>query len=145
MKMVNLTCKRVIVRTLEEYKKILKEAENQGFRWSLGENMNPLPDQTFPSILEFDKDKTVTRRVVKRKQIPLLEARGLFNVEEPTAREFIEYIKELRECAGRSCFKCATSPYNTKCGKYLCDVENWEGNEEELISIVKSKKIIIDK
>ena len=139
--MIDLRNKCVLVRTQEEYEKILKEAEKQGFRWYMKTYMNPIPNQDFPDILKFDYNRTVYRRAFPIGK--LLEASELLGTKELTAREFINFIEECNESCHSNCGKCVLNKANTKCGSILCASCYWRGNEEELISIAKSGRITI--
>ena len=81
--MIDLRNKCVLVRTQEEYEKILKEAEKQGFRWYGKEDMNPIPNQKILSLLKFDFDHTIRWQTGE-----FFGASELLGTKELTAREF---------------------------------------------------------
>lgn len=57
--MINLTGKRVFVKTQEEYLSVLKIAKLQEFTWARGNHLNPI-EIPFPNILNFYDNKIVT-------------------------------------------------------------------------------------
>lgn len=139
--MIDLRNKCVLVRTQEEYEKILEEAEKQGFRWFGLEKMNPLPNQRFPDILEFDRNYKACRYAYPRGE--LVEASELLGMKEMTAGEFVKGIERIYNCDGRKCQDCVFNYQNTKCKKTLCSMTNWVGCTDELVSIVKSGRATI--
>ena len=138
--MINLENKCVIVKTLEEYMKIMEEAEKQGFKCMGYREATSLIDSNCSYILKFYKDKTVNRQTYDS----LLEASELLETKEQTAREFIEHMVKVSDCEGRKCENCILNFKNTKCKKSLCNTREWKNNDaEELISIVNSGKTTI--
>lgn len=57
--MINLTGKRVFVKTQEEYLSVLKIAKLQGFTWARENHLSPI-EIPFPNILNFYDNKIVT-------------------------------------------------------------------------------------
>ena len=49
------------------------------------------------------------------------------------------------QCDGRDCKDCVFSYRNTKGRFSFCDIKDWTGNEDEILEIAKTGKIIIDK
>lgn len=72
--MIDLTGKSVLVRTREEYEKVLKIGKEQGFCWGSGKSLEPYENQMFPNILNFHLSKTVTYF----NWYPIVEATELF-------------------------------------------------------------------
>lgn len=62
--MINLANICVLIRTQEEYEKILEEARKQGYKWYGEKGVFVLGDQQLPDILKFYSDKTVVRQMV---------------------------------------------------------------------------------
>lgn len=136
--MIDLRNKCVLVRTHEEYEKILKEAKKQGAKWSCGDVVIPFDSVVLPDVLKFYNDKTMILQ-----EMPLVEADTLLGTKELTARELIKYIENFNNCSAYNCDTCVMNHKNTKCKKLLCRLGNWAGNEDELISIAKSGRITI--
>lgn len=136
--MIDLRNKCVLVRTQEEYGKLLKEAEKQGFKWNCGDSVIPFDSVMLPDVLKFYNDKTMILQ-----EMPLVKADTLLGTKELTAREFIKYMERLDNCSADDCNTCVMNGKNTKCKKLLCRIGNWVGNEDELISIAKSGRITI--
>lgn len=57
--MIDLTEKKVLVRTQEEYLSILKIAKFQGFTWLIQDHLD-YTEIPFPNVLNFYTDKKVT-------------------------------------------------------------------------------------
>lgn len=76
--MINLTGKRVFVKTQEEYLSVLKIAKFQGFTWANENHLNHI-EIPFPNILNFYDDKNVTYRDVEK---TLYEASEIIEDEE---------------------------------------------------------------
>lgn len=137
--MIDLRNKYVLVRTQEEYAKILEEAEKQGFKWCGRNNLKPIPAVlNFFSILKFSFDRTV-----RLETGDFLAASELLGTKEMTATKFVENIERICNCRGRKCQDCVFNFKNTKCGKTLCSFANWAGCKDELISIAKSGRTTI--
>ena len=140
--MIDLRNTCVLVRTPEENKKLLKEAEKQGFQWDSKDDCKPLPEQCFPDILRFYDSKAITHRVYVNENCNCYEASELLGTKEMTAREFIERIAHVGNCNG-GCLKCVLWTNNTKCNKSLCHINNWKNNTDELLEIAKSGKFTV--
>lgn len=143
--MIDLRNTCVLVRTPEENKKLLKEAEKQGFQWDSKDDCKPLPEQCFPDILRFYDSKAITHRVYVNENCNCYEASELLGTKEMTAREFIERIVDICSCIGswRECSQCVFDANNTKCKKDLCNVGNWKNNINELLEIAKAGKVTV--
>lgn len=63
--MINLTGKRVFVKTQEEYLSVLKIAKFQGFTWARENHLNPIVIP-FPNILKFYDSKIITYSEVEK-------------------------------------------------------------------------------
>lgn len=57
--MIDLTGKKVFVKTQEEYLSVLKMARLQGFTWARENHLDPI-EISFPNILNFYNSKIVT-------------------------------------------------------------------------------------
>lgn len=141
--MIDLRNTCILVRTKEENEMILKEAKKQGFKWVLKDDCEPLLDQRFPDILKFYEDKDITCGGCINPNYAFYEVSELLETKEMTAREFAEWIADMRNCRERSCSKCTLWSRNTKCNKSLCNTYNWRNSIDELIEIVKSGKSTI--
>jgi hypothetical protein len=142
--MIDLRNTCVLVRTPEENKKLLKEAEKQGFQWDSKDDCKPLPEQCFPDILRFYDSKAITHRVYVNENCNCYEASELLGTKEMTAREFAEwYANTCSLCKNRECSECVLSKKNTKRNESLCEIANWKGNIDELFEIVKSGRITV--
>lgn len=141
--MIDLRNTCVLVRTPEENKKLLKEAEKQGFQWDSKDDCKPLPEQCFPDILRFYDSKAITHRVYVNENCNCYEASELLGTKEMTAREFANRIADIRNCRGRNCSKCVLSASNTRCKRDLCDMCNWEDNIDEVLEIAKSIRLTV--
>nr|DAN09096.1 MAG TPA: hypothetical protein [Caudoviricetes sp.] len=136
--MIDLRNTCILVRTPEENKKLLKEAEKQGFQWDSKDDCKPLPEQCFPDILRFYDSKVITQRVYVSENCNCYEASELLGTKEMTAREFIEWYVNMRSlCRNRICAECVFSEKNTKCNRNLCNTCNWKGNIDEFLEIAK--------
>lgn len=142
--MINLANICVLIRTQEEYEKILEEAREQGYEWCRGKAAFPLEDQPFPDILKFYAGaKHVARRAYPSFKYKLHEASELLGKKELTAREFIDWIVRFSDCGCNNCRKCVLGSENTKCKKTLCDTDTWKGNEDELLELAKAGETTI--
>ncbi len=142
--MIDLTNTCVLVRTKEEYERLLKEAEKQGFRQVKGQYREPLQEQHFPDILKFYEDKDILYRACISSNCPFYEASELLGTKEMTAREFIEWYANVDfSCGRRNCDECVLGRKNTKCGNQLCSTCNWRNNIDELLEIAKSGRITV--
>ncbi len=137
--MINLTGKKVFVKTQEEYLSILKIARLQGFTWARGNHLNPIKIP-FPNILNFYDNKNATCRDFEK---TLYEASELLETKEMTAREFAERIADVSDCCGRNCTECVLTAENTKCNRSLCVTRNWKGNIDELLEIAASGRTTV--
>nr|DAH31623.1 MAG TPA: hypothetical protein [Caudoviricetes sp.] len=138
--MINLRNTCVLVRTPEENKKLLKEAEKQGFQWDSKDDCKPLPEQCFPDILRFYDSKAITHRVYVNENCNCYEASELLGTKEMSAREFAERIADVSNCCERECIGCVLDNRNNKCNTDLCSTRNWENNIDELLEIAKVGK-----
>lgn len=131
--MIDLENKCIVVRTSEEYEKIMEEAIKQGFKHEYYKDIPSLCSNC-AYILKFYKE------TYEIKVYQLLEASELLGTKELTAKEFIDFIINSNyNCATSTCDSCELSKYNTKCKRNLCSVGSWMlGYEEELIDIAKS-------
>ena len=138
--MIDLENKCIVVRTSEEYEKIMEEAIKQGFKHEYYKDIPSLCSNC-AYILKFYKE------TYEIKVYPLLEASELLGTKELTAKEFIDFIINSNyNCATSTCDSCELSKYNTKCKRDLCSVGSWMlGYEEELIDIAKSSMSKSDK
>lgn len=142
--MIDLKDTCVLVKTPEENKRLLKEAEKQGFHWSLKDDCKPLLEQHFPDILRFCKSKAIVYGVRIWPDYTFYEASELLGTKEMTAREFAEwYANTCSLCKNRECSECVLSKKNTKRNESLCEIANWKGNIDELFEIVKSGRITV--
>ena len=142
--MINLENTYVLVRTPEENEKLLKEAEKQGFKWHSKNNCEPSPRQHFPDILRFYEDKNVIYKASVNSNCAFYEASELLGAKEMTAREFAEWIANIYSlCGNRECSECVLSKNNTKCDAYLCEIENWKDNIDEILGIVASGRTTV--
>lgn len=100
--MIDLRNKSVIIRTQEEYKKILEEGRKQGFKWRNGDVLEVLEGYTAPTLLSFASDYTVTFRDSIDENI--ITACELLRTKELTASELIDFlVKCMRECNSDMC------------------------------------------
>ena len=76
--MINLTGKKVFVKTQEEYLSILKIARLQGFTCARGNNLRPIKIP-FPNILNFYNGKDVAYSYIEK---TLYEASEIVEYEE---------------------------------------------------------------
>lgn len=136
--MIDLRDTCILVRTKEEYERLLKEAEKQGFH-----NCKPLQEQHLPDILKFYEDKDIFYRACISSNCPFYEASEILGTKEITAREFVEWYAEVNDCRGRNCAECVLDERNTKCNKNLCSKRNWENNTDELFEIAKSGRFTV--
>lgn len=136
--MINLANICVLIRTQEEYEKILEEARKQGYKWYGEKGVFVLGDQQLPDILKFYSDKTVVRQACPDHTYKLYEASELLGAKELTAREFIDWMVRFSGCSCNNCRKCFLGNENTKCKKMLCDTDTWKGNEDELLELAKA-------
>lgn len=93
--MINLTNTCVLVRTPEENKMLLNEAEKQGFHWYSKDNCKPLLGQHFPDILKLYTNKDITYAAYINPDFTFYEASELLGTKEMTVREFIERIADV--------------------------------------------------
>ena len=122
--MINLANICVLIRTQEEYEKILEEARKQGYKWYGEKGVFVLGDQQLPDILKFYSDKTVVRQACPDHTYKLYEASELLGTKELTAREFIDWMVRFSGCSCNNYRKCVLGNENTKCKKMLCDNGN---------------------
>lgn len=142
--MIDLRNTCVLVRTPEENKMLLKEAEKQGFHWYGEYDAKPFEQCTFPDILKFSPDNIIYRRGGISLGYTFYEASELLGEKEMTAKEFIKwYVNVDLSCGRRECDECVLGRKNTKCNNKLCTVCNWESNIDELLEIVKSGRITV--
>lgn len=141
--MINLENKCVLVRTVEEYEKIMEEAEKQGFKCREFKDVAPLLCSSCIYILKFCSNKSVLQQTYQIDGNILQDASKLLGTKEMTEREFIGYVEKISDCRERKCENCVLNFRHTKCKETLCDIRNWKNNTEELISIVKSGKTTI--
>ena len=142
--MIDLRNTCVLVRTPEENKKLLKEAEKQGFQWDSKDDCKPLPEQHFPDILKFYGDKDIAYATCINPVFTVYEASELFVEKEMTAREFVEWYANVDFlCGRRNCDECVLGRKNTKCNNQLCSTCNWKNNIDELLEIAKSSRITV--
>ena len=92
--MIDLRNTCVLVRTKEENKILLKEAEKQGFHWHSKDDCKPSLGQHFPDILKFYKSKDIVYGVRIWSDCTFHEASELLGTKEMTVREFIERIAD---------------------------------------------------
>lgn len=143
--MIDLTNTCVLVRTKEEYERLLKEAEKQGFHWFGRSDCQPLKIQHFPDILKFSNSKDVVYNArIGAEDSTFYEASELLGGKEMTAREFIKwYVNVDFSCGRRNCDECILGRKNTKCNNQLCTTCNWKNNIDELLEIAKSGRITV--
>ena len=134
--MIDLRNTCVLVRTKEEYERLLKEAEKQGFRRVKEQYCK------FPDILKFYEDKDILHRACISSNCPFYEASEILGTKEMTARKFIEWYSKLdSSCNALKCQECVLYMGNTKCRSSLCNISDWKENIDELLEIVKSGRI----
>lgn len=143
--MIDLTNTCILVRTKEENKMLLKEAEKQGFRRAKEQYCTSLQEQHFPDILKFCGNKDILYRAYISLNYTFYEASEILGTKEMTAREFIERIVDICSCIGswRKCSQCVFDANNTKCKKDLCNVGNWKNNIDEILEIAKAGRTTI--
>lgn len=142
--MINLENVCVLVRTKEESKKLLKEAEKQGFHWYSKYDCKPLPTQYFPDILKFYNDKSVVHSArIESEDSTFYEALELLGEKEMAARKFVEWLSDARRCSRRECTECVLYERNTRCNKYLCNIFNWKYNVDELLEIAQNGEFTV--
>lgn len=143
--MIDLRNTCILVRTPEENKKLLKEAEKQGFHWFQKDHCEPLPEQHFPDVLKFYNGKYMAYSAhIGTERDIFHEASELLETKEMTAREFIEwYINMNSLCGDCMCTECVLSKKNTKSNRSLCNTCDWKNNVDELIEIAKSGRITV--
>lgn len=141
--MIDLRNTCVLVRTPEENKKLLKEAEEQGFYWYGKDDCKPLLTQQFPGILKFYKEKDITHSANIELGYTFYEASELIGTKEMTAREFIERFIDLCNCSGRNYSDCVLCEINTKHNEALCDTKRWKNNIDEILEIAKSGRFTV--
>ena len=143
--MIDLGNKAILIRNHEEYEKILEECRKQGCYWYWGKNCDCL-DVEFPLLLLISEGKTIDIWDINPCDCEFCEASDLLGEKEMTAREFVEWMcKCFKGCNTRSCQSCVLSCFNTKFGHELCSLGYWPGNEDELLELAKTGRIIIDK
>lgn len=142
--MINLENTCVLVKTKEENERLLKEAEKQGFHWHSKNSCEPLQTQHFPDILKFYKGKDITCISYIDPDFTFYEASELLWAKEMTAREFAEWIADMdTSCSDRKCNECVLSEDNTKCNRSFCNINNWEGNIDEILEIAKTGRATV--
>ena len=135
--MIDLKNTYVVIRTQEERKNILKEAEKQRFQ-----DIRPFTSSiSLPYILQFKPDYFIDVFRISSEinfiDYKCYEASELIKGKELTAREFIEeFYKISVNCKCQQCKKCKLGKDNTKCRRTLCVPSNWENNVDELIKII---------
>ena len=143
--MINLKNTYVVIRTQEERKNILEEAEKQRFQ-----DIRPFTSSiSLPYILQFKPDYFIDVFRISSEinfiDYKCYEASELIREKELTAREFIEeFYKISVNCKCLQCKKCKLGKDNTKCKRSLCISSNWKNNVDELIEII-SDMIIEEK
>jgi hypothetical protein len=142
--MIDLRNTCVLVRTLEENKMLLKEAEKQGFHWYGEYDAKPFEQCTFPDILKFSPNNIIYRRGGISLGYTFYEASELLGTKEMTAREFIKwYVNVDFSCGRRNCDECVLGRKNTKCNNQLCTTCDWKNNIDELLEIAESGRITV--
>lgn len=142
--MIDLRNTCVLIRTKEENEMFLNEAEKQGFHWFGRSDCQPLESQHFPDILKFHNNNDVSYSVFISSNCTFYEASELIGTKEMTAREFAEWIANIYSLCGNSkCSECVLSKNNTKCDAYLCKIENWKDNIDEILEIVASGRTTV--
>ena len=143
--MIDLKDTCVLVKTPEENKRLLKEAEKQGFHWFQKDHCEPLPEQHFPDVLKFYNGKYMAYSAhIGTEHDIFHEASELLGTKEMTAREFIEwYVNVNSLCSDHTCAECLLSGKYTKCNSSLCNSCNWKGNVDELLKIAVSGRITV--
>lgn len=136
--MIDLRNTYVVIRTQEERKNILKEAEKQRFQ-----DIRPFTSSiSLPYILQFKPDYFIDVFRISSEinfiDYKCYEASELIKKKELTAKEFIKGFYKIRADCGYTehCDKCQLNQDNTKCEKFLCNFSHWENNEDELIKIM---------
>ena len=136
--MIDLRNTCVLVRTKEEYERLLKEAEKQGFRQVKGQYRD------FPDILKFYEDKDILYRACISSNCPFYEASEILGTKEMTAREFVEWYSKLDSlCNEFKCQECVLYMGNTKCRSSLCNISDWKENIDKLLEIAKSGRFTV--
>lgn len=142
--MIDLTGKKVIIRTQEEFEKILDIGEKQGFTWDSGKDFKAFEVHcSFPILIMFRPDK---KTLIYDGYPYIVEASKLLGTKELTAREFIKGMQKILEsCENVGCYKCVLSKHNTKSKTGLCiPMQKMNSDDvEELIEIVKSGRTAI--
>lgn len=142
--MIDLTGKKVIIRTQEEFEKILDMGEKQGFTWDSGKDFKAFEIHcSFPILIMFCPDK---KTLIYDGYPYIVEASKLLGTKELTATEFIKGMQEiLKSCENVGCYKCVLSKHNTKSKTGLCiPMQRMNSDDvEELIKIIKSGKTTI--
>lgn len=135
--MIDLKNTYVVIRTQEERKNILKEAEKQRFQ-----DIRPFTSSiSLPYILQFKPDYFIDVFRISSEinfiNYKCHEASELIKKKELTAKEFIEvFYKFDTNCRYIECKECKLGKDNTKCRRSLCISSNWKNNVDELIEII---------
>lgn len=135
--MIDLKNTYVVIRTQEERKNILKEAEKQRFQ-----DIRPFTSSiSLPYILQFKPDYFIDVFRISSEinfiDYKCYEASELIKKKELTAKEFIEvFYKFDTNCRYMECKECKLGKDNTKCRRSLCISSNWKNNVDELIEII---------
>lgn len=93
--MIDLRNTCVLVRTPEENKMLLKEAEKQGFHWYGEYDAKPFEQCTFLDILKFSSDNIVFRRSGISLGYTFYEASELLGTKEPKEMTLEDIEKAL--------------------------------------------------
>lgn len=145
--MIDLEGKTIIIRTEEEYDWILGNGSKQGSKWKNGDDFHKILSLPLPFKLFFEKNNKVTWGDVCHIDNVgnTYEASSIIKEDKEntqlSAAEFIDFMNKFY-CEA-DCESCLLSYENTKCKKNLCNINNWPGNKEELIEIVKRGEITV--
>ena len=104
MDMMNLANKCVLVRTVEEYESVLKEAKRQGYRWYGGKEAYPYPfeEQQIPDILKFyGRSKEMTRNAGLGNGYELVEASDII-IDEKKLEDAVSLVKTFAKYPDRA-------------------------------------------
>lgn len=91
--MINLTGKKVFVKTQEEYLSVLKMARLQGFTWAIENHLNPI-EIPFPNILNFYESKDATYSYTEK---TLYEASEIVEDEEKI-KDAVKLVRAFAKC-----------------------------------------------
>ena len=147
--MINFRGKTIIIRTDEEYEKILKEGRKQGFTWKYGNDLHKANiHMPFTLIFKIEKKVIWGNYISVEISEDTYEASYIINEDKENAHlsafELIKFMNKFH--CETDCKLCSLSRENTKCKKDLCNFDNWiVNNAKELIEIAKRGETTVKK